>query len=883
MGEIAINQLLVLILQCVIVGSLLLFLFRLRHIFGLSLLFAALGVFQYLQTFLVAAIYIEIIPGIEVSPGSMVLFTGSLFAILLIYIREDAIQARKVIYALLSANLVLAVLQLIFSWSVMGQHAINIYNLPKEFFMINSRVLLAGTIVLVFDAFVIIFIYEMVSRYLSSLFFRICLSMAIVVSLDTLLFSLGAFAGTELFSVTLFSGLIAKLLATIIYSLIFWIYLVQIDRRFLKLDIGFSLSDDIFQTLTYRQKYEQVSFEKFNKSIELQKSKIRFQTLFESMIQGVIYQNADGQIFAANPAAERILGLTIEQMQGKTSMDPNWKAIHEDGSDFLGETHAGMVALKTGKPVHNVIIGVFNNNNNDYRWLKVNATPLFKNSEKNAYQVFTTFEDITNERNSQRKLKELYIKYQNIIHTANIGIVELDKEGNYTFVNPSWEVMFGYNSNEALGKHKELISPKDQVKNLLFDTLIQGEISNYQIERKYRAKNGQPVWCDVYVAANNDLQGNLKSIVVVMTNITERKIRQNELKASEERFRTIVEGAPDPIFIQSNEYFVYLNKLAVELFGAKDESELIGKPVLNYFHSDYHKMTLERIKRLNVNKTIVHDPFEQILVQLNGNEIWVETKGEPVFYNGEHCGLVFIRDITTRKNAESKMDAYKKSLQKLTTELMLAEEKQRKEIAANIHDHLSQSLVISKMKLHHLWKQMETDNHQSEIAIVINHISEALENTRKITYELSPPVLYELGLIDAVYWLAEKIEVQNQIKVTFETDFDDIKLSEPKLILIYRAIQEILNNAIKHSGANQIYIHFTKDEFGLQILINDKGKGFDKSVLDSKSHLNTGFGLFAVRERIENLQGTLIINSTLGLGTELKIFVPLKSNKLMPL
>jgi PAS domain S-box-containing protein len=91
----------------------------------------------------------------------------------------------------------------------------------------------------------------------------------------------------------------------------------------------------------------------------LKESEAKHRTLFETMAQGVVHQNAEGYIFSANPAAERILGLTLDQMQGRTSMDPRWKAINEDGSDFPGDTHPAMVALKTGKEVRNVIMGVF--------------------------------------------------------------------------------------------------------------------------------------------------------------------------------------------------------------------------------------------------------------------------------------------------------------------------------------------------------------------------------------------------------------------------------------------------------------------------------------------------------------------------------------------
>ncbi len=89
--------------------------------------------------------------------------------------------------------------------------------------------------------------------------------------------------------------------------------------------------------------------------------------LFNTMLLGVVYQDATGHVIDANPAAQKILGLTLDQMQGRTSADPRWKAIHEDGSDFPGETHPAMLALETGQPVYNVVMGVFNPPLNAYR------------------------------------------------------------------------------------------------------------------------------------------------------------------------------------------------------------------------------------------------------------------------------------------------------------------------------------------------------------------------------------------------------------------------------------------------------------------------------------------------------------------------------------
>jgi diguanylate cyclase (GGDEF)-like protein/PAS domain S-box-containing protein len=117
-----------------------------------------------------------------------------------------------------------------------------------------------------------------------------------------------------------------------------------------------------------------------------------YRTLFETVPQGVIYQDAQGRITSGNPAASRILGLTLDQLQGRTSVDPRWRALHEDGSLFAGEDHPAMVALRTGRPVNGVVMGVAVPDRG-YVWINVNATPLFGHGRLE--QVYTTFEDIT--------------------------------------------------------------------------------------------------------------------------------------------------------------------------------------------------------------------------------------------------------------------------------------------------------------------------------------------------------------------------------------------------------------------------------------------------------------------------------------------------------
>ncbi|MCP4215882.1 MAG: response regulator, partial [bacterium] len=139
---------------------------------------------------------------------------------------------------------------------------------------------------------------------------------------------------------------------------------------------------------------------------QLREDAEKHRRLFETMSQGVVYQDNVGNIFSINPAAERILGLTIDQIMGRTSMDPRWKATREDGSELPGEEHPSMVSLKTGQKVEGFVMGVFHPGKENYSWILVNATPEFREGEDKPYRVYTTFEDITGRKLAENKLRE---------------------------------------------------------------------------------------------------------------------------------------------------------------------------------------------------------------------------------------------------------------------------------------------------------------------------------------------------------------------------------------------------------------------------------------------------------------------------------------------
>jgi PAS domain S-box-containing protein len=219
----------------------------------------------------------------------------------------------------------------------------------------------------------------------------------------------------------------------------------------------------------------------------LRESEEKHRTLFETMAQGVVYQEASGNIISANSAAERILGLTLDQMMGRTSMDPRWKAVREDGSDFPGDTHPAMVALKTGKEVQNVIMGVYHPEKDEHVWINVNATPQFRPEEGKPYQVYTTFEDITHHKESEERiitslhekevlLKEIHHRVKNNLQVIS-SILNLqskyiqDKSTFRMFQDSQNRVQTMALIHEKMYKSKDLTKIKfeDYLRDLVYD------------------------------------------------------------------------------------------------------------------------------------------------------------------------------------------------------------------------------------------------------------------------------------------------------------------------------------------------------------------------------------------------------------------------------
>ncbi len=198
------------------------------------------------------------------------------------------------------------------------------------------------------------------------------------------------------------------------------------------------------------------------KTYELRESEASHRRLFETMAQGVVYQNPDGHIVSINPAAEHILGLTRDQLLGLTSMDPRWRTIREDGSELPGSEHPAMIALRTGKPVGPCVMGVARPDEPHHRWLRVNARPLFRPGEDRPYQVYATLEDITELRRAREEYQQLFRLMLNGVVVAEVVRDEVGKVIDFRFlaVNPAYERLVGLSAEKSIGRRVRELLPQ---------------------------------------------------------------------------------------------------------------------------------------------------------------------------------------------------------------------------------------------------------------------------------------------------------------------------------------------------------------------------------------------------------------------------------------
>jgi PAS domain S-box-containing protein len=362
--------------------------------------------------------------------------------------------------------------------------------------------------------------------------------------------------------------------------------------------------------------------------------------------------------------------------------------------------------------------------------------------------------------------------------------------------------------------------------------------------------------------------------------IAERKRIEKALMDSESRFRTIIrEAALGIALIDGQGRMIEANPALLHMLGYASD-ELRGMAFTRILLPDNAGSIWENFQELVTGRQDVCQ-LETRYVRKDGWSGWGrqsislvrDAGGAPQF------AIALFEDITERRESEEKIRTYQQQLQSLASELSLTEERERRRLATVLHDHIAQLLVVAKGKFERIQESTLYKSFTKPMEEIRRLIEESIRYTRSLVFELSPPILYELGFEPAMEWLAEHMQQQYGLVVEVENDDQPKPLDNEGRVLLFRAVRELLFNVLKHAQASCTKVGLHRDGECLKIVVEDNGVGFAPEKLCAANGKIAGFGLFSIRERLHYFGGSMEIESIPGEVTRVTLTLPIKPEK----
>ena len=236
----------------------------------------------------------------------------------------------------------------------------------------------------------------------------------------------------------------------------------------------------------------------------------------------------------------------------------------------------------------------------------------------------------------------------------------------------------------------------------------------------------------------------------------------------------------------------------------------------------------------------------------------------------------YVQHKLANENLELLVQERTSELRRLATELSLAEARKNREIAVDLHDHVIQEFAFIKLRAQQFRGDAVFCGFENRFDEIIALLERAIQFTRRLTFEISTPILYELGLTAALEWLAEHYDQHHKLSTKVKLSSASPNLPEAVNITLFRCVQELLTNCVKYAQAKAVIIETKIEGHWYVVTVRDDGIGFDTAKLMQPA-VREGFGLFSIRERLRHFGGSMILESTIGKGTTVKLSVPVEA------
>ena len=448
---------------------------------------------------------------------------------------------------------------------------------------------------------------------------------------------------------------------------------------------------------------------------------------------------------------------------------------------------------------------------------------------------------------------------------------------------------------------------------------LQGEVVRNQEETIRTPRTGGLRFRQVSAAPVKDAEGHIIVSVSVVRDITERKQMEEQLKQSEEKSRLLIKYAPSMLYEIDfrRTAFKSVNDAMCEFLGYTRE-ELLAMSPFDLLDDEGKAVFRERISRILAGEAIP-GALEYKAIRKDGREVYGVLNMTFTYKDGKPEGAVVVaHDITERKRAEEALkrahdelevrvqertaelaqrnkeliieiaerlkmeqalEDSKKQLRILASQILSAQENERKRIALEVHDVLGASLSAIKFKVEEALHNNRNDKATSiaeSLEAVIPLVQDTIEEARRIQSDLRPPMLDDLGIIATFSWLCRRFEsIYTDIRIEREITIQEEEVPDYLKIALFRIAQEAMNNIGKYARADLVHLGLGKVNGTIELTIQDYGEGFDQERLSSMESSKKGMGLSSMRERTEILDGSFSIKSTIGKGTVIKASWPI--------
>ncbi len=385
-------------------------------------------------------------------------------------------------------------------------------------------------------------------------------------------------------------------------------------------------------------------------------------------------------------------------------------------------------------------------------------------------------------------------------------------------------------------------------------------------EVRFRCSDGHYVWMHLRAVGAWDEYGEATSLVGSFSDIT------SKMEAEEERDR-LFNLSTDMLSVGGFDQFQQqINPAWVRVLGWSRD-EMMGHPILHFIHPDDQKVSSEAWDLLKEGTPI--EGLENRFRCRDGSFRWLSWSSFP--YADRQLVFSVVRDITVQKKSEHQLLEYQNRLRSLSNQLSLVEDRQRRELASAIHDGLAQQLFGIRAQMVLLKYPEKVPNLQEVVVQIIQILDDTMSDARSLSFELFPPVLYEVGLEAAIVWLAHSFGERTGLACTSSREGEGEELPEDLRSMAYQCVRELLANVNKHAQAQKVEITLNYVNQFLTILVEDDGLGFDVRVQERPTGVTdstSGFGLFSIRERLRSVDGRMLVDSKPGQGTRIFLSFP---------